>query len=356
MPASDARRVDVLASHLRPRSAGVAPAAAAKKQRAAEEMGDRGEAMLRRRRGGGAAVKTLWNADPERADVASVGSMEGKTVFLSGSSRGIGKAIALRMARDGANVVITGKTAEPHETLPGTIFTAAAECEKAGGKALALVMDVRDEDSIRAAVEKTVERFGGIDACVSCASAIFPQPLESMNSRRFDLMMSINTRGTVMVLKACAPHLKKSAAAGRNPQCVVLSPPIDFTRPINATNYMVAKGGMTLAAMFAAVEYGRDGIGFNTLWPPGLVTTSAVNHMFRNDPEKLDQMMRNGRTPACQADAAHALLTSDAKRCTGNQTIDQDVLRRRGKTDFSEYDYMTLGATRDERLSGILRL
>ena len=300
--------------------------------------------------------RSLWNADPEKADITSaMQNVRGKTVFLAGASRGIGKAIALKLSADGANVVITGKTTEPHPTLPGTIFTAAEECKKAGASgALPVVMNVRDEESVQAAVKKAVDTFGGIDIVFSCASAIFPQPLGEMDSNRYDLMMSVNTRGTMMVLKATVPYLVESATNDRNPHVVILSPPLDFERNINATNYMVAKGGMTLAAMFGAIEFRRKGVAFNTLWPTGLVTTSALNHLFSNDPEKLDAMMRSGRTPQCQADAAYAIVTSHSRKFTGNQCIDEDVLRKRGENDFTKYDYMTLGATRDERLAGIL--
>lgn len=210
----------------------------------AEEMGGMGDKLLKKT----AEDKyprspSIWNKDKQKTNISKSSNLRGKTVFIAGASRGIGKAIALKCARDGANVVVTGKTSDPHPTLPGTVFTAAEECKVAGGDALGLVMDVRDEESVKAAVEAAVKRFGGVDVCISCASAIFPQPLGKMNTKRFDLMMSINSRGTVLVVKSCIPYLKESARKGNNPHVITLSPPLYFDSSLNLkTNYMVAKG------------------------------------------------------------------------------------------------------------------
>jgi citronellol/citronellal dehydrogenase len=273
------------------------------------------------------ATGTVWN--DEASTLGGGGSLRGKTVFIAGGSRGIGFCIAKTAARDGANVVVSGKTAEPHPTLPGTIFTAAEECEALGGKALACVVDVRDEASIEAAVAAAVTKFGGIDVLINCASAIFPQATEDFNTNRFNLMFEVGPRGSMLTAKHCLPHLKKSAAAGRNPHVLNLSPPI-VQKNIGQANYMINKLGMTISAISVSEEYKREGVAGNTLWPVGLVTTSALNHMMDNDPEKIDQMMQAGRTPQIQADAAYAIVTSDSKGFTGNMCIDEQVLRKAG--------------------------
>mmetsp|Transcript_41511 Transcript_41511/g.129100 ORF Transcript_41511/g.129100 Transcript_41511/m.129100 type:complete len:355 (-) Transcript_41511:199-1263(-) len=294
---------------------------------------------------------TRWN---ERAStLGGGGSLRGKTLFVCGGSRGIGFCIAKTAARDGANVVIAAKTAEPHPTLPGTIYTAAEECERLGGQGLACIVDVRDEASIEAAVAATVRKFGGIDILINCASAIFPQPTEKMNAKRFDLMFEVGPRGSMLTAKHCIPHLKASAAKGNNPHILNLSPPLPVGNLSGTPNYMINKLGMTIAAMGHAEEL-KGRVAANTLWPTGLIATSALNHMMNNDPMKIDEMMQAGRTPQIQADAAYAILTSDSKMFTGNMTIDEEVLRKAGVNDFAQYDYISMGATPEERLKNIL--
>lgn len=215
------------------------------------------------------------------------GSLKGKTLFIAGGSRGIGFCIAKTAAKDGANIVIGGKTAEPHPTLPGTIYTAAEECVALGaGGALGCIVDVRDEDSIEAAVGEAVAKFGGIDILINCASAIFPQATEDFNARRFNLMFEVGPRGSMLTAKHCIPYLKESAAKGNNPHILNLSPPI-VTSGIGQANYMINKLGMTISAISLSEELADDGVAGNTLWPVGLVTTSALNHMMDNDPEAI---------------------------------------------------------------------
>lgn len=284
--------------------------------------------------------------------------MKGKTLFITGASRGIGLAIARRAAKDGAQVAVCAKTAEPHKTLPGTIYTAADEIDGLGGRGLACIVDVRDEDSIAAAVKKTVDTFGGIDILVNCASAIFPTTTETIDLKRLNLMWEITTRAPLLTAKHCIPHLKASAEAGRNPHILTCSPPIDvrnWPAPKNP-NYMVCKQGMSVGAMAMSEELQEFGIAANTMWPAGSIATSAINHLFGNDAEALDDMfMANARTPEIQADAAYLMFTSDSRKFTGNMVIDEDIILKAGITDLSVYNYATLGATREERLAKILR-
>jgi citronellol/citronellal dehydrogenase len=256
-------------------------------------------------------------------------SLEGKVLFITGASRGIGKAIALRAAKDGARIVIAAKTAEPHPKLPGTIYTAAEEIEKAGGKALPLMVDIRHEDQIASAVAEAVAKFGGIDICVNNASAISLTGTLETPMKRFDLMHSINTRGTYAVSQACIPHLKKA----KNPHILNLSPPLNMAPKWfqNHVAYTMAKYGMSMCVLGMAAEFKDDGIGVNALWPRTTIATAAINMVGG------EEMMRQSRKPEIMADAAHAILTSDSRACTGNFFIDEDLLRSRGVTDFEPY-------------------
>jgi citronellol/citronellal dehydrogenase len=303
------------------------------------------------------ATGAVWN--DSACTLGGGGSLKGKTVFIAGGSRGIGFCIAKKCAADGANVVISGKTAEPHPTLPGTIHTSAAACEALGGKALACIVDVRDESTIEKAVAAAVAKFGGIDVLINCASAIFPQPTHEFNTSRFNLMFEVGPRGSMLTAKHCLPYLMASAKNGKNPHVLNLSPPIVLSghpdyKGIGQANYMINKLGMTISAISISEEYKKAGVAGNTMWPVGLVTTSALNHMMANDKEKIDNMMQNGRTPQIQADAAYAIITSSSSGFTGNMCIDEQVLRKAGETDFKKYDYITLGDTVDARLANIL--
>lgn len=257
-------------------------------------------------------------------------NLSGKTLFITGGSRGIGHAIAMRAARDGANVIIAAKTTEPHPTLPGTIYTAAAEVTAAGGNVLPVVLDVRDEDGIEAAVAAGAEHFGGIDICVNNASAInLSQSLE-MDVKRFDLIHQINVRGTFLVSRACIPHLRKS----ENPHILAMSPPLD-PRPewLGAhLGYSLSKFGMTMVMMGMADEFRSDGIACNTLWPRTTIATAAVEFALGGQ-----EMLRQSRTPQIMADAAYAIFTRPAKTFTGNCLIDDSILREEGVTDFDLY-------------------
>ena len=255
--------------------------------------------------------------------------LKGKTLFITGGSRGIGKAIALRAAADGANVAIVAKTAEPHPKLPGTIHSAAAEIAAAGGAALPLQVDIRDEEQIAAAVEKTVARFGGIDVLVNNASAISLTGTLEIPMKRFDLLWSVNARGTFACSQACIPHLRKSA----NPHVLTLSPPLNldpgwFKRN---TAYTISKYGMSLCVLGMAAEFRADGIAVNALWPRTVIATAALAMLGGLTPPE------SCRRPEIVADAAHAILTRDSRCCTGNFYIDEDVLKEAGVTDFAHY-------------------
>ena len=259
-------------------------------------------------------------------------SLKGKTLFVTGGSRGIGLAIALRAARDGANVAIAAKTTEPHPKLPGTIFSAAEEIEAAGGKALAVQCDIRDENQLLAAVDETVERFGGIDILVNNASAINLTGTAETPMKRFDLMFGVNVRGTFAATQACLPHLKKAARAGANPHVLTLASPLNMNARWfkNHVAYTMAKYGMSMCVLGHAAEFEDIGIAVNGLWPQTLIVTAALQMIPGVD-------VRRGRKPEIMADAAHWVLTQPSRSCTGNFFIDEDVLRRAGVTDFGRY-------------------
>lgn len=257
-------------------------------------------------------------------------SLSGKTMFISGASRGIGLAIAKRVAADGANVALVAKTAEPHPKLPGTIYTAAKEIEEAGGQALPIVGDIRDGDSVTAAVATTVEQFGGIDICVNNASAINLGSVQEVPLKRFDLMNGIQVRGTYAVTQACIPHM-----LGRdNPHILTLSPPIRLeSKWLTPTAYMMAKFGMTLCALGIAEELRDAGVASNTLWPRTMVATAAVQNLLGGD-----EAMGRARKPEVYSDAAYAILTQPAREYTGQSLLCEDVLLAAGVTDLSVYD------------------
>jgi citronellol/citronellal dehydrogenase len=258
-----------------------------------------------------------------------VATLEGKVLFITGASRGIGKAIALRAARDRARIVIAAKTSDPHPKLPGTIYSAAEEIEAAGGKALPLMVDIRFDEQIAQAVAKAVETFGGIDICVNNASAISLTGTLETPMKRYDLMHSINTRGTYAVSQACLPHLLKA----KNPHILNLSPPLNMSPKWfqNHVAYTMAKYGMSMCVLGMAAEFKDQGVAVNALWPRTTIATAAVNMLGGED------MMRQSRKPEIISDAAHAILTSDSRSCTGNFFIDEDLLRSRGVTDFDQY-------------------
>src|SRR5262245_18084954 len=258
------------------------------------------------------------------------GTLRGKTLFITGASRGIGFAIALRAARDGANVAIAAKTAEPNPKLPGTVFTAAKEVEAAGGKALACVVDIRFEDQVAAAVANTVETFGGLDILVNNASAISLTGTEHTPMKRYDLMHSINTRGTYVCSQACIPHLKKAA----NPHVLNLSPPLNMETRWFAPHvaYTMAKFGMSMCVRGMAGEFKSAGIAFNALWPRTTIATAAIQNLLGGQ-----AAMRGSRKPEIMGDAAWEILNKPARECTGNFFVDDDVLRAAGKTDLSSY-------------------
>jgi citronellol/citronellal dehydrogenase len=255
--------------------------------------------------------------------------LKGKTLFITGGSRGIGLAIALRAAADGANVAIAAKTAEPNPKLPGTIHTAAQEVEAAGGKALPLQLDIRDEEQIRAGIARTVETFGGLDILVNNASAIFLAGTLDTPMKRFDLMWSVNGRGTFACSQAAIPHLKRSA----NPHILNLSPPLNLNPKwfANHCAYTMAKYGMSLAVLGMAAEWKNDGIAVNALWPRTAIATAAL--------AMLGGAVRpeNCRKPEIVADAAHVILSRDSRCCTGNFYIDDEVLASAGVTDLDRY-------------------
>ncbi len=259
-----------------------------------------------------------------------MGPLNGKTLFITGASRGIGLAIALRAARDGANIAIAAKTAEPHTRLPGTIYTAAEAVEKAGGQALPIACDIRFEDQVAAAVAQTVGRFGGIDICVNNASAISLTPTLATEMKRFDLMHQINTRGTFLVSKTAIPHLKKAA----NPHILMLSPPLDLQPKWFAPHvaYSIAKYGMSLCVLGLAAELKADGIAVNALWPRTTIATAAIANILGGD-----RLMRASRSPEILADAAHLIFQKPAREFTGQFLIDDTFLAENGLTDFDRY-------------------
>jgi citronellol/citronellal dehydrogenase len=257
-------------------------------------------------------------------------NLAGKTIIMSGGSRGIGLAIALRAAKDGANVALLAKTAEPHPALEGTIYTAAEEIEAAGGKALPIVGDVRDDASVAAAVAQAVETFGGIDIVVNNASAIELSPISGLAMKKYDLMQDINCRGTYLLSMSSIPHLKRAG----NPHILTLSPPIDLApRWFGAhLGYTLAKYGMSMTTIGLAAEFAQDGIAANSLWPRTMIATAAVQNLLGGE-----ESVRRSRTPEIMADSAYAVLTRDSRKCTGNFFIDDEVLAEEGVTDFAKY-------------------
>ncbi len=257
-------------------------------------------------------------------------SLRGKTFFITGASRGIGLAIALRAARDGANIAVAAKTAAPNPKLPGTVFSACEAIEQAGGKALPCVTDIRFEDQVAAAVDKTVQTFGGIDVLINNASAIHLTPTSSTPMKRFDLMHQINTRGTYVCSQACHPHL----ARAENPHILNISPPLSLQPRWFAPHlaYSIAKYGMSLCVLGMAEEFRSVGIAVNALWPRTIIATAAVQNLFGGE-----EAVRRARKPEIMADAAHAIITKPSREFTGRFFIDEDLLRAEGITDFSAY-------------------
>lgn len=258
-------------------------------------------------------------------------SLQGKTIFMSGGSRGIGLAMAKKCAEDGANVAIAAKTAEPHPKLEGTIYSAAKDIESAGGKALPLLCDIRDEAAVDKAVAACIDKFGGIDICINNASAVSPTPVTATPMKRYDLMNDVNARGTFMLSQKCYPHLKKSS----NPHIVNIAPPLDMDKRWfkNHTAYTMAKYGMSMCTLGMAEEFRKDGIGVNSLWPMTSIDTAAVRNILGGD-----SMAKMSRTPAIMADAAYVLLNQDAREFTGQFVIDEFILKDTGTTDFKQYN------------------
>ncbi|GAB2981941.1 NAD(P)-dependent oxidoreductase [Amycolatopsis acidiphila] len=257
-------------------------------------------------------------------------TLAGKTLIMSGGSRGIGEAIAVRAARDGANVALIAKTTEPHPKLPGTIYTAAKAIEEAGGQALPIVGDIRDDEAVRAAVEQTAERFGGIDIVVNNASAIDLSPTEAVSMKRYDLMQDINARGSFLLSKLAIPHLRKAA----NPHILTLSPPVSLEEKwftSGALAYSIAKYSMSLVTVGLSAELRADGIAANSLWPRTTIDTAAVRNVIGAE------IAQRSRKPDIMADAAHAILTRPSAEVTGNFFIDDEVLAAEGVTDFAKY-------------------
>jgi citronellol/citronellal dehydrogenase len=256
--------------------------------------------------------------------------LQGKTLFISGASRGIGLAIAQRAARDGANVIIAAKTAEPHPKLPGTIYTAAAEIEAAGGKALPVVCDIRSEEQVQEAIAAGVEQFGGIDICINNASAIALRNTERTTMARFDLMHEVNARGTYLVSRCCLPYLQKA----KNPHILNMSPPLNMLEKWFAPHvaYTMAKYGMSMCVLGMAGEFREQGIAVNALWPRTGIATAAVRNLLGGD-----EMIKRSRKPEIMADAAHIILTKPSREFTGNFCIDDEVLEAAGISDLTHY-------------------
>ena len=263
-------------------------------------------------------------------------TLAGKTIFISGGSRGIGLAIVKRAVVDGTHVAIAAKTVEPNPKLPGTIYSAAEEIEAAGGKALALACDIRDEQQVVAAARKTAETFGGIDILINNASAINLTPTEATPMKRFDLMFGVNVRGTFLCTQACLPYLKQSAERKRNPHILTLSPPLNMNPRWFAPHvaYTMAKYGMSMCVLGHAAEFRQYGIAVNALWPRTVIQTAALQMIPGIKPEHC-------RTPEIVADAAYQILLGDAKTTIGNFFIDEEVLKEAGVTDLGKYSVVT---------------
>ncbi len=261
-------------------------------------------------------------------------SLAGKTLFISGASRGIGLAIALRAARDGANIVVIGKTDAPNPRLPGTIHSAAREIEAAGGRALPLAVDIRDDAAVSAAVDQAVARFGGIDILVNNASAISLTGTLETPMKRFDLMFGVNVRGTFVCSQACLPHLRRAAAAGRNPHILTMSPPLDLNPRWfkDHVAYTIAKYGMSMCVLGMAEEFRESGVAVNALWPRTLIATSALAVI-----PGMSGQLQGCRKPEIVADAAHAIMMRNAPEASGNFYIDDEVLASAGVTDLTRY-------------------
>ena len=257
-------------------------------------------------------------------------SLKNKTVLITGGSRGIGKAIALRLAKEGANIAIAAKTAEPHPKLEGTIYTAAKEIEALGVKVLPLQADIRNEEQIKSVIEETIKAFGGIDILVNNASAINLSPTEQLEAKRFDLMQEINVRGTFLVSKYCIPHLKQSS----NPHILNLSPPLNLNPKwfANHVAYTMSKYGMSMIVLGLSEELKKYKIGVNALWPKTTIATAAVQNLLGGD-----FLIQKSRTPAIVADAAYYILRQPSSECTGNFFIDEEVLAKEGVTDLTNY-------------------
>jgi citronellol/citronellal dehydrogenase len=265
-------------------------------------------------------------------------SLQGKTLFITGASRGIGREIALRAARDGANVVIAAKSAEPHAKLPGTIHSVAAEVEAAGGKALALQLDVRDEAAVQVAMARAAEHFGGIDALVNNAGAIKLVGVEKLEAKRFDLMFQINTRAVMVCSQAALPFLKQSA----NGHILNLSPPLNMDSKWFAQHgpYTVTKYGMSMLTLGMSEEFKKYAISVNSLWPKTMIATAAIEFELGSR-----DAFKRARTPAIMADAAHAILDSSGRSISGRLLIDEDILREQGQGEFEQYRFDPAGGT-----------
>jgi citronellol/citronellal dehydrogenase len=279
-------------------------------------------------------LRSIWiTKNSEAFEFVKKENLKGKTLFITGASRGIGLAIALRAAKDGANIVIVAKTVTEQKNLPGTIYTAADEIKKNGGQALPISCDIRDEQSVKKAVELAVQTFGGIDILVNNASAINLSPVEELDMKRFDLMQSINTRGTFLCSKYCLPHLIKS----KNPHILNLSPPLkEITQEKwfrDHTGYSIAKFGMSLCVLGMSGEFQKYKIGVNALWPRTSIATAAVNNLLGGE-----AVMKVSRTPEIMADSAYVIFTSDSEKTTGNFFIDDEVLASEGVVDFTKYN------------------
>lgn len=259
-------------------------------------------------------------------------ALYGKTLFITGASRGIGRAIALRAARDGANIILAAKTTKVHPKLPGTIYAVAREIEEIGGRALPCVVDIRFIDQIEDAVQQGVEQFGGIDILINNASAISLTGTLETSNKKFDLMNDVNMRGTYMTTRACLPHLLKSD----NPHVLNISPPLNMQPKWFKSHvaYTMAKYGMSMCVLGMAEEFREDGVAFNALWPLTTIATAAVNNLLGGE-----ELMNRSRTPEIMADAAYEIITSNSRELTGNFFIDEEVLRISGVTDFDDYAY-----------------